>query len=105
MQSLESAADDEALVFREARTGQAGRGGSISRFSRTDQIVSGRHELTDYDFEKPSADLMARFENALGHSNSEQARYSYPGNYIEHARGDALAKIRNREDQAHAHVI
>lgn len=105
LQSLESAADDEALVFREARTGQAGRGGSISRFSRTDQIVPGRHELTDYDFEKPSADLMARFENALGHSNSEQARYSYPGNYIEHARGDALAKIRNREDQAHAHVI
>lgn len=103
LESLKPAPDDGTLLFREGKAGQAARGGAISRFSRVDRIVSGSHSLTDYDFKRPSADLMTRSENTQLHS--DRARYSYPGYYIQHGRGDALAKIRNREDQAHAHVI
>ncbi|MBU3031511.1 type VI secretion system tip protein VgrG [Paracoccus sp. XHP0099] len=100
---LEPAPEYDALKLRESRTGHASGIGVIAGFSRLDSIVSGSHDLCDYDFEKPSADLTARFQNTLNHS--DRARYSYPGNYVELGRGDALSKLRNQEDQSHAHVI
>lgn len=105
LESLQAAAGAETLAFRESMADRYDGGGVITRFSRIDSIVSGSHSLTDYDFEKPSADLMAKADNAKPHSGADGARYSYPGRYVEHGRGDDLADIRNREDQAHAHVI
>ncbi|RNF35919.1 type VI secretion system Vgr family protein [Paracoccus methylarcula] len=102
---LKPAAPYGTLEFRDSRADRHTGTGRITRFSRVDSIVPGSHSLTDYDFEKPSADLTARSENALDHSESGGARYSYPGNYIEHGRGDDLARIRNRQDQSHACVI
>ena len=105
LQGLEAAPGYDDLPFRERRGGHASGLGVIAGFNRIDSIVSGSHSMTDYDFQKPSADLMARSENLLGHAGSDKARYSYPGRYIEHALGDELAAIRIQENQAHAQAI
>ncbi|WP_300042626.1 type VI secretion system tip protein TssI/VgrG [uncultured Paracoccus sp.] len=105
LQSLQKVPGQDVLPFRHSRSVHTITSGVISRFNRVDRIVSGAHRLTDYDFEKPSADLMSLFENVQSHSSSDKLRYSYPGNYTQHGRGDTVAKIRNQEDQAHAHVI
>ncbi|SDE47391.1 type VI secretion system secreted protein VgrG [Paracoccus isoporae] len=103
--ALQSAENCSTLHFREGWSGHAAGIGAITDFSRADCIVPGSHSLTDYDFEKPSADLMSRSENPLPHSNSEGARYGYPGQYTEFQRGDDLAMIRNQQDQARMQVI
>ncbi|KMK65225.1 type VI secretion system Vgr family protein [Puniceibacterium sp. IMCC21224] len=79
--------------------------GVVTKLSRTDRIVSGSHTLTDYNFETPSADLIARVENLKGHDNDGMERYHYPGRYRAQGIGENLAGIRNQQDQAHAHQI
>ncbi|AUH66536.1 type VI secretion system Vgr family protein [Paracoccus zhejiangensis] len=101
----DTGADPIVLRYGHELPDTRSQGGQIVNFSRVDSVVSGSHLLTDYDFEKPSADLTAQYENALSHKNSAGKRYSYPGNYIEHGRGDLQAKIRNQQDQAHAFLI
>lgn len=105
LEALAAAKDCATLRYREGKTDRHTAAGVITRFRRIDSIVSGSHSMTDYDFTKPSADLMAMAENNQRHRHSDGARYSYPGIYAEHARGADLAGLRNREDQAHAHVI
>ncbi|MFO1138028.1 MAG: type VI secretion system tip protein TssI/VgrG [Paracoccus sp. (in: a-proteobacteria)] len=105
LQALEPAGDVSELAFRETNADQYAGGGVISEFRCVEQIVPGSHSLTDYDFEKPPADLMAKSDTPKGHDQDAGARFSYPGRYVEQSRGDALAAIRNQEDQVHARVI
>lgn len=79
--------------------------GYITRFSRTDRVVTGSASQTDYDFEKPSADLMTVAENPKDTIGDRRETYHYPGRYIDHGRGDDLTAIRNFEDQSTAHQI
>ncbi|MFD1343690.1 type VI secretion system Vgr family protein [Litorisediminicola beolgyonensis] len=79
--------------------------GMVGSFRRLDTITSGAHTLTDYDFTKPSADLMTRGNKPRAHGKKRRAhrddkakRYSYPGNYVDHGRGQDLANIRIDEN-------
>ena len=67
------------------------------------QVLPGKYAHTDYDFKKPSSDLMAKADNPLGHAEDKSENYAYPGDYTVHARGDGLATLRLEEAQA-AHV-
>ncbi|MGB8814870.1 MAG: type VI secretion system tip protein TssI/VgrG [Paracoccaceae bacterium] len=67
------------------------------------QVRTGKFAHTDYDFKKPSSDLMAKADNPLEHKQNKLENYAYPGDYIEHARGDTLSALRLEELQA-AHV-
>ena len=49
---------------------------------------------TDYDFTKPSSDLMSKSEWPLGHALDKAENYRYPGYHTEHGRGDALAEYQ-----------
>jgi len=62
-------------------------------------VMSGGYVQTDYDFTKPSSDLMTKAENALGYSEDNGEVYHYPGNYTELDRGDALSTLRLEEVQ------
>ena len=64
------------------------------------QVQTGKHVHTDYDFTKPSSDLMSKSTNPLGGKLNKFESYVYPGVYTEHARGDALSAIRLEELQA-----
>ncbi|SDE44065.1 type VI secretion system Vgr family protein [Ruegeria marina] len=74
----------------------------ISEWHRIDSVVSAGWTHTDYDFTRPSADLVAKDENMFETELADRQRYSYPGYYKEHARGKDLAKVRNIAVQARA---
>lgn len=80
-------------------------GGVITKLTRTDTIMSGEHTLTDYNFESPSADLIAKSKKAKDHDNDAMERYSYPGHYMDVSSGNAVVEVRRTEDQALANVI
>ncbi len=63
-------------------------------------IRTGKYTHTDYDFEKPSSDLMAKTENVLDHDEDAAEAYHYPGRYTEFDRGDGLATTRLADLQA-----
>ena len=64
---------------------------TIQTVAHSRQISTGKVSLKDFNFLKPSAKLL-RHKEANTHTEIEQ--YDYPGDYIEDARGDALANIR-----------
>lgn len=74
--------------------------GVVSRFRRTDTMVSATHTLTDYNFETPSADLIARSENGGMHTGDEAERYTYPGHYMDSRIGSDVALVRIEENRA-----
>ncbi|ESZ67083.1 type VI secretion system tip protein VgrG [Mesorhizobium sp. C120A] len=63
-------------------------------------VRPGAYAHTDYDFEKPAADLMAKSAQPFGHKQAAGENYRHPGAHLEVGRGDSLAAIRREEIQA-----
>jgi type VI secretion system secreted protein VgrG len=61
---------------------------------------TGKVELNDYDYFKPSADMLSRHESASSYQNSKLEVYDYPGRYVETNDGDKLAQVRLEAEQA-----
>ncbi|HUF57748.1 MAG TPA: type VI secretion system tip protein TssI/VgrG [Thermohalobaculum sp.] len=72
----------------------------INRWVPRSEVRSATYTHTDYDFEKPRADLMAKSEQALGHKLDAGEQYRDPGAHLEVERGERLAAIRREELQA-----
>ncbi|MEM9496459.1 MAG: type VI secretion system tip protein TssI/VgrG [Pseudomonadota bacterium] len=77
----------------------------ITRWDRTDSVVTGAYTHTDYDFTKPSADLSALEQAPLGHEKDDKEKYYYPGTYTAHSHGTDLVRVRLEEAQAGAYRI
>ncbi|MCZ8542674.1 type VI secretion system tip protein TssI/VgrG [Mesorhizobium qingshengii] len=63
-------------------------------------VRPGAYAHTDYDFQKPGADLMAKSAQPFGHKEASGENYRQPGAHLDVGRGDALAGIRREELQA-----
>ncbi|RWP01786.1 type VI secretion system tip protein TssI/VgrG [Mesorhizobium sp.] len=63
-------------------------------------VRPGAYVHTDYDFEKPGADLMAKSAQPFGHKLAAGENYRQPGAHLDVGRGDSLAAIRREEIQA-----
>ncbi len=63
-------------------------------------VLPGSYSHTDYDFEKPSADLMAKSEQPLKGELAKGEQYHHPGAHLDVSRGDKVATIRREEIQA-----
>jgi len=63
-------------------------------------VVTGAFVQTDYDFEKPGADLATKADDPRGHDEDDAERYHYPGRYTRMSPGDSLTRIRLEEVQA-----
>ena len=63
-------------------------------------VRPGAYAHTDYDFEKPAADLMAKSAQPFGHKQAAGENYRHPGAHLEVGRGDSLAAVRREEIQA-----
>jgi len=85
-------APDAFVTFRD--------GDYITNWRPCSAVVTGAYVQTDYDFEKPAADLATMSDNPLGHDQDAAERYHYPGDYTEIAPGDARTLIRLEEVQA-----
>ncbi|MDO5756835.1 MAG: type VI secretion system tip protein TssI/VgrG [Rhodobacterales bacterium] len=102
---LKPAPDLAQIRFEPDDLASTGGRGVITRLSRTDTIVSGEHTMTDYNFETPSANLIARSTKAMNHENDAMERYSYPGHYMDMSGGNAVVELRRTEDQALGNMI
>lgn len=63
-------------------------------------LQSGKFVLNDYDYEKPSANLVADAEHSGGYAHGSMEIYDYPGDYDDQGEGKTLAKVRLDADQA-----
>jgi type VI secretion system secreted protein VgrG len=61
---------------------------------------TGKVTLDDYDYLKPSADLLSESESASGYQNSKLEAFDYPGRYDEKSDGEKYAKVRLEAEQA-----
>ncbi|MBU2980574.1 type VI secretion system tip protein VgrG [Lentibacter algarum] len=104
-ESLETPPDLAEIRFEPNVLSSTDGSGVITRLTRTDSIVSGEHTLTDYNFESPSSDLIAKSKQSKDHENDAMERYSYPGHYMDVSSGDAVAGVRRTEDQALSNLL
>lgn len=63
-------------------------------------VRPGAYAHTDYDFEKPGADLMAKSAQPFSHKEAAGENYRQPGAHLDVGRGDTVAGIRREELQA-----
>lgn len=63
-------------------------------------VRPGAYAHTDYDFQKPGADLMAKSDQAFGHKQASGENYRQPGAHLDVGHGDAIALVRREELQA-----
>jgi type VI secretion system secreted protein VgrG len=68
----------------------------IYSFNYTEEILSGKVTLKDYNFKKPALNLKGE---KTGDKNTELEVYDYPGKFDEPGRGNNLAKVRLEEYQ------
>jgi len=66
----------------------------VYEWSMGGEIESGVQSLQDFDFEKPSANLLVKSSAARGYAQSRHEMFDYPGNYTERADGEAYARTR-----------
>ena len=71
----------------------------------TKSVQPGRYAHTDYDFEKPKADLLTNAPLPRQYDHSEYEIYDYPGEYLQNADGDNYARSRIEELQVGYEVL
>ena len=120
----EDAPDQTVLEFYAASETPDAIG--IRSLRRGDRVVTGQVQHTDYDFTKPSSDLVARTSDPLASAGSEvalldddgmeytlsrgettllqTATYEYPGHYTDHGRGRDLSTVRSQETRARSQM-
>lgn len=69
------------------------------------ELQTGAYALTDFDFEKPGANLGVQRSVPRPHANSSMEYFDYPGEYDVSADGETYAKIRIEELQAQYEVV
>lgn len=72
----------------------------LSEWAPRRVLRPGAYAHTDYDFEKPAADLMAQSAHPFAHPQAGGEVYRHPGAHRDLGRGDAIAAIRREELQA-----
>nr|WP_314577989.1 type VI secretion system tip protein TssI/VgrG [uncultured Pseudomonas sp.] len=58
------------------------------------EVEPGSWALQDYDFEKPSANLLVKSTQVRDYAQSRHERYDYPGRYTERKQGEIQARHR-----------
>ena len=103
--ALDPVAGYEEVPFLGRQDASAPHREGLRTWRRTARVVPGAYAQTDYDFVKPSADLMSKSEQPLGHRADDGEVYDYPGTYTLLPRGDALSDLRREELQAPARTV
>ena len=102
---LKPVPDFETVDYQADSTPTAADRDFITNWVRRAQVTSGKYSHADFDFTKPSADLMSVSDQPMGHAQDAGEVYSHPGSHLVLARGDAIAAIRREELQAVAKRI
>lgn len=69
----------------------------IWEWATTADVRTGSYVHTDYDFEKPAADLQAKRQVADNYEQSQHEWFDYPGGYLQSSDGNQYAQARIQE--------
>ncbi len=72
----------------------------VSDWSADRRFSTGKVELRDYDYLKPTAKLLSDAKGSAGYTRSDMEFYDYPGRYTEQNDGDRFAKVQLEAEQA-----
>ncbi len=72
----------------------------VERWEVQHSVVPGAVLLTDFDFQRPTANLMSRLQASSAHAMGEFEVYDYPGEYETSSNGESYARVRLEELQA-----
>jgi type VI secretion system secreted protein VgrG len=90
----------EAVAFHPEGSGRAEADETISRWQVTHQWRSGAFATTDYDFEKPRANLLSVSNTNARHAFGDLEIFDYPGGFSVAADGSTHARVRLEELQS-----
>jgi type VI secretion system secreted protein VgrG len=98
----------DELPYRPPGKGRAGEE-FISQLGVGQVLQSGKVELREFDFKKPSAGLMSNIEMDLGHDEATWEIYDFPGEYVgpegDRESGSQYATLRLQEQHAEQEVV
>lgn len=95
--------DSPALVnFRDESRATALQEEHLFMLQSSARLRSGKFSLKDYKFVQPNLDLTATH---IGELNPELEVYTWPGEYLDPALGQRLAKVRAEEALAQRHQL
>lgn len=97
--------DGKAIPFFPPQEADSARGPHLSSWQVERQVLPGAVSLMDYNFEKPSASMLARSMKSLGHAASTFEIFDYPGEYTAYGEGGRYADVRIDEHHARHEVI
>ncbi|MEJ2403565.1 MAG: type VI secretion system tip protein TssI/VgrG, partial [Candidatus Thiodiazotropha sp.] len=82
--------------------GAAGQRGQdiVTGWRASKSVRTGRYAHTDFDFEKPRAELLVSAPVPRGHPHGDYERFDYPGSYVQVAEGETSARHRIEALQA-----
>lgn len=72
----------------------------LNEWAEGRHLRSGKVTLEDYDYEKPSTDLLAEKAASAKYQHGDLELYDYPGRYTEKGDGNTLANVRLEAEQA-----
>ena len=100
MVKVKASALTPALHYNPTQLIGLGNSDFISEWRAVAAVQPGRYVHTDYNFEKPAFDLMAKSDQPFTHDLAAGESYHYPGTYMDSSPGEALALIRREAEQA-----
>ncbi len=86
----------ETLEFRPGR-GAYNLGDVVQSFALTHEVHPGAVALTDFDFTRPSKNLLVQNRQPAAHPNAEFEVFDFPGEFEEFADGEQYARMRMEE--------
>ena len=96
----------QARARYEGAAGAAQQEDFVNGWHIEQQLGSGKYALSDYNFETPSTSLAVNVPGTINvGGNGKYEVFDYPGEYMQKAQGENLAKIRMEEDEAGAVVV
>lgn len=69
------------------------------------EVQPGRYSVDDFDFEKPTVDLIAKSSHTESHDLNNYEYYDYPGQYVVRSEGEQYARIRLEELHSQYQVV
>ncbi|MCR5856358.1 type VI secretion system Vgr family protein [Mesorhizobium sp. J428] len=100
MSKLKPVPDYETVEFNYGAIGSRRDKEYITEWAFISTVRPGAYVHTDFDFQKPGADLMSQSSQPFGHKEASGENYRQPGAHLDTGRGDAVAAIRREELQA-----
>ncbi len=94
--------EDPILRYRESDAGMLSEE-TVTGFRYARTLRTGAVSLNEFDFKKPSLDLVSA-EKAASNKESKFESYDYPGEYHVHTLGKRLAKVRLEEERAETYL-